>query len=51
MDHYTEEQKALLDELSLKAEKLGYAVRYNPTDPARLQLISRHPSSLEEKDL
>jgi hypothetical protein len=51
MDHYNEEQKALLDELSLKAEKLGYAVRYNPTDPARLRLISRHPSFLEEKDL
>lgn len=51
MDHYTEEQKALLDALSLKAEKLGYAVRYHPTDPARLQLISRHPSFLEEKDL
>jgi hypothetical protein len=50
MDYYTEEQKILLDELSLKAERLAYAVRYDPRDPARLQLISRQPSFLEEKD-
>ena len=50
MDYYTEEQKTLLDELSLKAEKLAYAVHYDPRDPARLQLISRQPSFLEEKD-
>jgi hypothetical protein len=49
-EDYTEEQKARLDELKRRAEKLGYALRQNPRDPLWLGLISRHPEYLDESE-
>jgi hypothetical protein len=49
-EYSTEEEKARLNELSLRAEKLGYAMRRQPGDPARLDLVSRYPSLIEESE-
>jgi hypothetical protein len=49
-EHYTGEQKARLDELKGRAEKLGYALRQNPQDPLWLGLVSRHPEYLDESE-
>ena len=48
-EHHTEEQKARLDELARRAEKLGYALRQNSQDPL-LGLMSRHPNYLDEDE-
>jgi hypothetical protein len=49
-EYHSGEKKTRLDALSQQAEKFGYALLRSHKDPGRLDLISRYPSFVEERE-